>query len=131
VLHFILKLAVEALRLDPFLPHSPLPSKKVIPMPAPKLENQIDESVETYPDSAILEYMEHQAGLFEQMRAQLVAQYLGQYILFEDGQVLDADEDHAVLVLRTYEKTGLRPLFVRRVLEAEPQLGVRTPVLPS
>ena len=100
-------------------------------MPAPKLENQIDESVETYPDSAILEYMEHQAGLFEQMRAQLVAQYLGQYILFEDGQVLDADEDHAALVLRTYEKTGLRPLFVRRVLEAEPQLGVRTPALPS
>ena len=82
-----------------------------------------------HPESQVLEYMEHQAELFEQMRSQLIEQFLGQYVLFENGQVLDFDQDYAALVVRAYGEGEPRPLFIKKVLKEEPRLMVRTPFL--
>jgi hypothetical protein len=82
-----------------------------------------------YPSPEVLAYMERQAEQYEQMRSHLIEQYLNQYIWFEDGQVLDADPDHATLVIRAYGNGEPRPLFIKKVLPIEPQLRVRSPFI--
>jgi hypothetical protein len=49
-----------------------------------------------------MEYMERQSIAFEQAKPELMAQFLNQYVWFEDGRVLDADVDHETLVLPAY-----------------------------
>jgi hypothetical protein len=75
------------------------------------------------PDPAVMAYMERQAIAFEQARSVLLEQFLGQYVWFEDGRVLDADVDHETLVLRIYGDGEPRPLFVRKVVAVEPYAG--------
>ena len=58
------------------------------------------------PDSEVLDYMECQAKLFEQMKPELLTQYLNQYVWFENGQILDSDISHEALVLRAYGDGG-------------------------
>ena len=80
------------------------------------------------PDSEVLDYMEHQAELFEQMKPELLTQYLNQYVWFENGQVLDSDTSHEALVLRAYGDGEPRPLMVRKVVPVEPTFSVRSPL---
>ncbi len=80
------------------------------------------------PDPAVMAYMERQAITFEQAKPHLMAQFLNQYVWFEDGQVLDADVDHETLVLRVYGDGEPRPLFVKKVVAVEPQFVVRSPL---
>lgn len=82
-----------------------------------------------YPDPEVVEYMEHQSQLFEEKRKELLNQYAGMYVIFEDGQVLDADKDEAALVKRAYSATGPRHLFVKKVLDQAPKLTVNVPSL--
>lgn len=83
-----------------------------------------------YPDPEVLEYMEHQAQMFDRMRPELLKHYQDQYVWFEDGKVLDADKDQAALAIRVYSQTGLRPLLIKQVRFEDPQPLVRTPFLP-
>jgi hypothetical protein len=83
-----------------------------------------------YPDPEVLEYMEHQVQLFDQMRPELLKHYQDQYIWFEDGKVLDTDQDQAALAIRAYSQKGLRPLLIKKVSSEDPQPFVRTPFLP-
>jgi hypothetical protein len=73
------------------------------------------------PDPAVMAYMERQAIAFEQAKPVLLEQFLGQYVWFEDGRILDADVDHETLVLRIYGDGEPRPLFVRKVVVVEPR----------
>lgn len=83
---------------------------------------------QAYSSLEVLAYMERQAELFEQSKAQLLEQFLNQYIWFEDGQVLDSDDNHEALVLRAYGDGEPRPLFIRKVVKVEPQFDVRSPI---
>jgi len=83
---------------------------------------------QAYPSSEVLAYMERQAELFGQSKVQLLEQFLNQYVWFEDGQVLDSDENHEALVLRVYGDGEPRPLFIRKVVKVEPELFVRSPL---
>jgi hypothetical protein len=83
-----------------------------------------------YPDPKALEYMEHQAQLFDRMRPELLKHYQGTYVWFEDGEVLDTDEDRAALAIRAYSQMGLRPLLIKKVCPEDPQPIIRTPFLP-
>ncbi|MGG6265054.1 hypothetical protein ACQ4M3_40995 [Leptolyngbya sp. AN03gr2] len=83
---------------------------------------------QAYPSPDVLAYMERQAELFEQSKAQWIEQFLNQYVWFEDGQVLDSDENHEALVLRVYGDGEPRPLFIRKVVKVEPQFFVRSPL---
>lgn len=90
------------------------------------VSNPITTSDE-YPDPEVLEYIEHQAQLFDQMRPELLKHYRDQYVWFEDGNVFDSDENQTVLVIRIYSKTGPRPLLIKKVRSEDPQPFVRTP----
>jgi hypothetical protein len=81
--------------------------------------------IQECPDTETLAYMEYQSQLFTQKKYDLLSQYVGLYVLFEDGQVLDADKDESALVLRAYETRGLKPLFVKKVVPVEPRLSIR------
>ena len=83
-----------------------------------------------YPEPEVLEYIEHQAQLFDQMRPELLKHYQDQYVWFEDGKVLDTDQDQAALAIRVYGQAGLRPLLIKKVRFEDPQPLVRTPFLP-
>lgn len=83
---------------------------------------------QAFPSPEVLAYMEQQAELFEPSKAQWVEQFFNQYDWFEDGQVLDSDENHEALVLRAYGDGKPRSLFTRKVVKVEPQLFVRSPL---
>jgi hypothetical protein len=85
---------------------------------------------DAYPNPEVLDYIEHQAQLFDQMRPELLQHYREQYVWFEDGNVLDTDEDQAALAIRAYNRTGLRPLLIKKVCSEDPQPLVRTPFRP-
>lgn len=80
-----------------------------------------------YPSSEVLAYMDQQAEEFEKMRSHLIKTHLGQYVWFESGQVLDADESFEALVIRVCREDESRPLFIKKVLVEDPSPRVRTP----
>jgi len=73
-----------------------------------------------YIDPERLEYIEHQGALFDEAKPELIEQYLGEYVAFEDGQVLDHDVDDQRLAQRVYEKYGYRDLIMKKVSRQEP-----------
>jgi hypothetical protein len=89
----------------------------------------LEQSIELTPDQRILQDMDRQALLYEQQRSELVTRYQGQYIVFKDGVVLDADTDYASLIRRSYAESGPRPLFIRLVAAEDPNYSVRTPFM--
>jgi hypothetical protein len=78
-------------------------------------------------DPDTIAYMERQAQLFDQQRPELLQQYPGLFVWFEEGQVLDSDDHEADLVARVYHHIGLKPIFIEQVLTSTPQPSVRTP----
>jgi predicted Zn-dependent peptidase len=62
-----------------------------------------------------LQYIDRQQQLFDEARPVLVAEYLHEYVVFEDGQVLDHDVDRVRLAERVYRKYGCRDLIMQRV----------------
>lgn len=75
-------------------------------------------------DSLRLAYFDKQKALYETMRAELVSKYLGEFIAFEDGQVLDHDLNESNLAERVYKCYGYRDLLIRQVWLEEPRLSV-------
>jgi hypothetical protein len=69
-------------------------------------------------------HLEQQHLLYEKMKPSLLAEYAGQFVAFEDGQVLDSDSDERLLAQRVYRAHGYRDLLIVQVLEKEPQLSV-------
>jgi hypothetical protein len=53
-------------------------------------------------------YITKQSDLFDKMLPELIAQYAGMYILFEDGNVIDADIDEDTLLDRVWETDIVR-----------------------
>ncbi len=60
-------------------------------------------------------YISRQALLFEKMRSELFTQYAGKWVLFEDNQVLDVDENHRVLLERVSKAMGNKPVLSKKV----------------
>ena len=71
-----------------------------------------------------LEYIERQSKLFEAAKPTLIDRYLGEYVAFEDGQVLDHDVDLGQLSKRIYDRYGYRDLIMPQVLLQEPIYSV-------
>jgi predicted transcriptional regulator len=53
-------------------------------------------------------YITKQSDLFDTMLPQLIEQYAGMYVLFEDGKVIDADIDEDTLLDRVWETDIVR-----------------------
>jgi hypothetical protein len=75
-------------------------------------------------DPSRLAYFDKQKALYEKMRTELVSNHLGEFIAFEDGQVLDHDLNGKKLVERVYQRYGYRDLLIRQVWLEEPRLSV-------
>ena len=56
-----------------------------------------------YPSQESYEYITRQKKIFEDCLPELIHQYAGKHILFEDGLVIDADEDEDTLLDRVWE----------------------------
>jgi hypothetical protein len=67
-----------------------------------------------------LDYIERQRQLFEAAKPALLERYLGEYVAFEDGQILDHDLNRQHLAARIYNQYGYRDLLMRKVTEDEP-----------
>jgi hypothetical protein len=80
------------------------------------------------------EYFDRQQALFvrkaspEENRAKpkLVAEHLGEFVAFEDGEILDYDFNEIELLQRVYAKYGYRDLLIKQILEVEPILSVNS-----
>ena len=72
-----------------------------------------------------LEYLDRQEALFDQAKPSLLAQYLSEFIAFEDNIILDHDKSEKALVQRVYAKSPNQDILIRQVLEHEPRLMVR------
>jgi hypothetical protein len=71
-----------------------------------------------------LEYLDRQKSLYESVKPELVDRYLGEFIAFEDGRVLDHDCNERDLVERVYRDYGYRDLLIKQVWLEEPHLSV-------
>ncbi|MEO1386703.1 MAG: DUF5678 domain-containing protein [Cyanobacteria bacterium J06634_6] len=78
------------------------------------------EKYSKYIDRDRLEYIERQGQLYEEAKPALLKKYLGEYVAFEDGKVLDHDTDRQALARRVYEKYGYRDLIMQKVAVEEP-----------
>jgi hypothetical protein len=53
-------------------------------------------------------YINQQSDLFDTMLPELIEQYAGMYVLFEDGTVIDTDFDEDILLDRVWETDFVR-----------------------
>ncbi len=53
-------------------------------------------------------YITRQSDLFDVILPELIEQYPGMYVLFEDGNVIDADIDEDILIDRVWETDFVR-----------------------
>ena len=90
--------------------------------------DEVKELQDQYPSQKVREYMEEQARLFEENREKLLEKYLGKYVLFENGKVIDFDKDKLTLVKKAYKNGGSRPLFIKKVVKEAPKPVVWVPV---
>lgn len=68
-----------------------------------------------YPDLETYQFIQLQAQLFNQMLPELMTNYKGQYVYFENGKVLASDTDEEKLLDFVEEKFGLKPMFIEKV----------------
>lgn len=76
-------------------------------------------------DREAIAYTNHQANMFEEMRSDLLEEYEGKWVFFEDGKVLDADCDRQALLSRVDRKRGNQPVFVTKLLPKKRQEMVK------
>jgi uncharacterized protein (DUF433 family) len=76
-------------------------------------ETEIAKSL--YPDLETYKFIQLQAQLFKQMLPELIINYEGQYVYFENGQVLASDTDEERLLDFVEGKFGLKPMFIEKV----------------
>jgi 2-C-methyl-D-erythritol 4-phosphate cytidylyltransferase len=88
------------------------------------MESNHPESTTPVIDQKRIEYLLHQQNLYQAAKPQLLQQYQGLYVAFENGAVLDSDPDDRQLMPRLYAKYGHRDIFVEYVCDPEPQLSV-------
>jgi hypothetical protein len=78
----------------------------------------------THLETSRLEYLDRQKNLYENVKPELVDRYLGEFIAFEDGRVLDHDLNERSLIERVYRDYGYRDLLIKQVWLEEPHLSV-------
>ena len=65
-----------------------------------------------------LEYLDRQKNLYESIKPELVDRYLGEFVAFEDGRVLDHDPNERNLIERVYRDYGYRDSRLLHLMEA-------------
>ena len=81
-----------------------------------------------YLEQSRIRYLMQQEEQFEQEKSKLLQHFLGEFVAFENGHVLDHDSSESKLVERVYRQYGYRDLLIKQVLEHEPRLSVGEPL---
>lgn len=81
-------------------------------------------SSESLLEQSRIRYLRQQEEKFEQEKPKLLQHFLGEFVAFEDGQVLDHDPSESKLAERVYRQYGYRDLLIKQVLEQEPHFSV-------
>ena len=81
-------------------------------------------NTKTHLATSRLEYLDRQKKLYQSIKPELVDRYLGEFIAFEDGRVLDHDLNERSLIERVYRDYGYRDLLIKQVWLEEPHLSV-------
>jgi hypothetical protein len=71
-----------------------------------------------YPDKKSYEYTKKQADLFNTYFPEIAKSYAGQYILFENGKVIDSDFDEDALLDRVWDSDFVKErkaIFIKKV----------------
>jgi hypothetical protein len=95
------------------------------------LEKHTAQSFERYIDADVLSYLQRQQDLFDQCRSQLLENHARRFVWFEDGVVLDEDEDEGELFERVMRQNPDRTVFIAQVLATEPKRLVRSAFLQN
>lgn len=66
-------------------------------------------------DAKARTYISRQANLFESMLPELVKRYSGQWVLFEDKKVIDADYNYRDLLARVAQTFGDKVVLIKKV----------------
>ena len=66
-------------------------------------------------DAEARTYISRQANLFEEMLPELLKEYSGQWVLFEEPQVIDADWNYQDLLARVKEAVGDKIILIKKV----------------
>ncbi|MGB7414055.1 MAG: hypothetical protein WA902_07590 [Thermosynechococcaceae cyanobacterium] len=76
--------------------------------------------VEHFPSEQSFQFALMQHRSYKEEWDNLKEKYLGQYILFEDGVVLDHGDEMAEIIRRDRERRGYRDIFVKHVSKVDP-----------
>lgn len=88
----------------------------------------VDEALRLYLVQARRRIIQAETLAFERQRANLLAQYRGQYVAIHDGQVIDHDPSLRTLHLRVYARLGQAPVLLKRVADGpEHEMVFRSP----
>ena len=68
-----------------------------------------------YPDVETYSFIQQQAQLFAEILPELIEHYDGQYVYFENGEVLASDINEERLLDFVEETYGLKPMFIEKV----------------
>jgi Family of unknown function (DUF5678) len=87
------------------------PQGAIAPDPDPGLIHTVDKNGnpftyhirDLFPDQASYDYISRQKESFDRCLPELIQKYAGKYVLFEDGLVIDSDEDEDILLDRAFE----------------------------
>lgn len=66
-------------------------------------------------DAEARTYISRQARMFESMLPELLTKYSGQWVLFENRQILDADLSYQALLARVKKAVGERIVLIKKV----------------
>jgi Family of unknown function (DUF5678) len=66
-------------------------------------------------DAEARTYISRQANLFESMLPELLKDYSGQWVLFEDCHVIDADRNYQDLLVRVQKTMGDKIVLIKKV----------------
>lgn len=66
-------------------------------------------------DAPARTYISRQANLFESMLPELLKDYSGQWVLFENCQVIDADRNYQDLLVRVQKTMGDKIVLIKKV----------------
>ena len=66
-------------------------------------------------DAEARTYISRQARMFESMLPELLTKYSGQWVLFENHQVLDADLSYQALLTRVKKSVGEQIVLIKKV----------------
>ncbi|GEM_PF-5231044 len=84
----------------------------------------IDNRPETRENS-----IEDEWKAYQDQKAEIEAEYMGQYVAVYRGEVVESDSDMSTLLRKFYDTFGNKAVYIKKVGEPERVYKIRTPLI--